>query len=48
MAVLYSYELWTPKFLVEVGYKDYSGYVPMVFDCSTLFGSFVMGHLYKT
>lgn len=46
-AVIYSYELWTPKFLVEVGFANYSGYVPMVFDFSTLIGSYIMGHIYK-
>lgn len=46
-AILYSYELWTPQFLVDVGYKQYSGYVPMVFDISTLVGSYVMGKLYE-
>ena len=46
-AILYSYELWTPKFLSDTGYKDYSGYVPMLFDIFTLFGSFVMGMIYQ-
>ena len=46
-AILYSYELWTPKFLADNGFEDYSGYVPMLFDIFTLFGSFVMGILYQ-
>jgi MFS family permease len=46
-AILYSYELWTPKFLADNGFKDYSGYVPMLFDIFTLFGSFVMGIVYQ-
>lgn len=46
-AILYSYELWTPKFLADNGFKDYSGYVPMLFDIFTLFGSFFMGYIYQ-
>ena len=46
-AILYSYELWTPQFLVQAGFAHYSGYVPMVFDISTLFGSYLMGKLYE-
>ena len=46
-AILYSYELWTPKFLADNGFKDYSGYVPTLFDISTLFGSFLMGIIYQ-
>jgi len=45
-AILYSYELWTPQFLVDAGFANFSGYVPMVFDISTLFGSYLMGKLY--
>lgn len=47
-AILYSYELWTPKFLADNGFEDYSGYVPMLFDVFTLFGSFVMGVVYQS
>ena len=46
-AILYSYELWTPKFLSDNGFKEYSGYVPTLFDVSTLFGSFLMGVVYQ-
>ncbi len=46
-AILYSYELWTPKFLSDNGFEEYSGYVPMLFDIFTLFGSFVMGVVYQ-
>ena len=46
-AILYSYELWTPKFLADNGLEEYSGYVPMLFDIFTLFGSFVMGIVYQ-
>ena len=46
-AILYSYELWTPKFLSDNGFAEYSGYVPMLFDIFTLFGSFVMGMVYQ-
>ena len=46
-AILYSYELWTPKFLSDNGFAEYSGYVPMLFDIFTLFGSFVMGIVYQ-
>ena len=46
-AILYSYEFWTPSFLVNAGYAQYSGYVPMVFDISTLLGSYFMGKLYQ-
>jgi len=45
--ILYSYELWTPSFLVDAGYARFSGYVPMVFDISTVFGSYLMGGLYQ-
>jgi len=46
-AILYSYELWTPKFLSDNGFGRYSGYVPMLFDIFTLFGSFAMGMIYQ-
>lgn len=46
-AILYSYELWTPKFLSDNGFEEYSGYVPMLFDVFTLFGSFIMGVVYQ-
>lgn len=33
--------------MADNGFKDYSGYVPMLFDIFTLFGSFVMGIVYQ-
>ncbi len=44
-AAVYSYLMWYPIYLYSEGFQNVSGYVSMLFDFASIFGSTSIGRL---
>lgn len=45
-SILYGFLLWVPTFLSHRGLGDYSGWLPILFNLSTVVGSAALGSFY--